>query len=175
MCNEVAEGQHRSTKHHQAGFLVLNKVLVSDLFRYTRQSGCYGFNDTNGYFDCIQHTFAVLVLMNYGVAWSVAITLFEVLQKARPKIKTGYGVSDPVYSNEETAISVIGQGNGLGPAQWALISSIITPISKHDISLLGFVFVNNTDLVSSTDDVHSTGATMIALFQALMIWLNSGI
>ena len=35
MCNEVAEEQHGSRKHHQAGLLLLNKVLVGDLFRYT--------------------------------------------------------------------------------------------------------------------------------------------
>ena len=44
-------------------------------------------NDAKGYFHQIQHTFAVLVLMYYGVAWSMATTLFEVLQKAMPKIK----------------------------------------------------------------------------------------
>ena len=73
-------------------------------------------NDAKGCFDRIQHTFAVLVLMCYEVAWSVATTLFEVLPKAKHKIKTGYGVSAPVYGDEETAISSIGQDNGLGPA-----------------------------------------------------------
>ena len=66
-------------------------------------------NDAKGCFDQIQHTFAVLVLMYYGVAWSVATTLFEVLQKAKHKIKTSYGVSTPVYGDEETVISGIGQ------------------------------------------------------------------
>ena len=73
-------------------------------------------NGAKGCFDQFQHTFAVLVLMYYGVAWSVATTLFEVLQKTKQKIKTGYGVSTPVYSDKETTISSIGQGNGLGPA-----------------------------------------------------------
>ena len=45
ICNEVAEEQHRSRKHHQAGLLLLNKVLVEDLFRLTRYSGCYAMND----------------------------------------------------------------------------------------------------------------------------------
>ena len=89
MCNEVTEKQHGSRKHYQAGFLVLEKILVSDMFRYTHQSRCYGMNDAKGCFDWIQHTFAVLVLMYYGVAWSVATTLFQVLQQARHKIKTG--------------------------------------------------------------------------------------
>ena len=32
ICNEVAEKQHGSRKHHQAGLLLLNKVLVRDIF-----------------------------------------------------------------------------------------------------------------------------------------------
>ena len=32
MCNEAAEEQHGSKKHHQAGFLGLNKVLIGDIF-----------------------------------------------------------------------------------------------------------------------------------------------
>ena len=92
MCNEVAEEQHGSQKHHQAGLLSLNKVLVGCTFQYTHRSGCYDMNVAKGCFDQIQHTFAVLVLMYYGVAWSVATTLFGVLQKAKHKIKTDYGV-----------------------------------------------------------------------------------
>ena len=38
--------------------------------------------------------FAGMVVMNYGVAWYVVTTLFEVIQKACHKIKTGYGVSN---------------------------------------------------------------------------------
>ena len=32
MYNEVAEEQHGSRKYHQVGLLILNKVLVGDLF-----------------------------------------------------------------------------------------------------------------------------------------------
>ena len=112
----------------------------------------------------------------------MATTLFEALQKAKHKTKTGYGVSAPVYGNEVSAISGVGQGNGLGPALWALISSIIikmcktmghgikvtTPIFKQEVSLLGFAFVDDADLVYGADDVHTTGATMNICFQSLM-------
>ena len=45
ICNEVVKEQHGSRKHHQAGLLLLNKVLVGDLFRLTRYTGCYTIND----------------------------------------------------------------------------------------------------------------------------------
>ena len=130
MCNKLAREQHGSRKHHQAGLLLLNKVLVGDLFCLTRYAGCYGMNDAKGCFDQIDHTFAILVLMFSGFPWAIARTLFQVLQRAKHSIKTGYGVSAPVYSNEDSAIAGIGQGNGLGPALWALISTIIIKMCK---------------------------------------------
>ena len=36
ICNEVEEEQNGSRKHHQVGLLLLNKVLVGDLFRLTK-------------------------------------------------------------------------------------------------------------------------------------------
>lgn len=47
-CNDVAEEQHGSRELHQARLLLLNKVLVVDVFCLTRYSGCYGMNDTKG-------------------------------------------------------------------------------------------------------------------------------
>ena len=69
-----------------------------------------------------------------------------------------------------------GQGNGLGPTLWALISSIIiktckakghgmtviTTISNQTISLLGFAFIDDADLVSVADNVYTLGTSMIA-------------
>ena len=48
ICNEFAEEQHGSRKFHQAGLLLLNKVLVGDLFRLSRFSACYAMNDAKG-------------------------------------------------------------------------------------------------------------------------------
>ena len=79
ICNEVAEEQRGSKKYHQAGLLLLNKVLVGDLFCLTRYSGCYGMNDAKGFYDRIDLIFAVLVLMYFGVPWSVFTMLFRIL------------------------------------------------------------------------------------------------
>ena len=120
--------------------------------------------------------------MYYGVTWFIATTLFNLLQKAKHKIKTGYGVSNPVYGEEETAISDIGQGNVLSPVLWALISSIIfkickvrghgmnmtTAISKQEISFMGFAFVDDADFVAGAKDGNIPGATMIARLRARM-------
>ena len=77
-------------------------------------------NDAKGCYDRINHNFAILALMVFGIPWSIARNLFLVLQQARHSIKTGYGVLKPVYGNEDAnnPIAGIGQGNGLGPSLW---------------------------------------------------------
>ena len=132
-----------------------------------------------GCYDRIDHTFAILVLMYFSVPWSVATMMFLLLQQARHSIKTGYGLSKPVYGDLS---AVIGQSNGIGPALWCLISTIIikmcksrghgttitTAMSRTEVSLLGFAFVDDADLVSAANDVHTSGEEMIVKMQALM-------
>jgi len=182
ICNKATEEQLGPRKHHQAGLLLFNKVLVGDLFCLTRYSGCYGMNDAKRCYDQIDHTFAVLVLIYFGVPWSVAIMLFLVLQKARHSIKTGYGVSKPFYGNGDKPIAGIGQRNGLGPSLWCLISTILikicimkghgtkltTAISRMVVSLIGFAFVDYADLVTAANNTYTSGEAMIEKMQSLM-------
>ena len=189
VCNEVADEQHGSRKNHQARLLVLNKVLVGDWLLLRKQAGAYGMNDAKGCFDRIVHTVAIMVLMSFGVPYLAATTLFQVIAKARHKIKTGYGTSDWVYGDEEIPISGVGQGNGLGPALWALISTkvikmceraghgttCIAPISGKLLKFLGFAFVDDADLSDCADNVNTTGEEMIGSFHRFMNRWNGGL
>ena len=141
-------------------------------------------NDAKGCYDRIDHNFAILALMVFGVPWAIARNLFLVLQQTRHSIKTGYGVSKPVYGNENAnnPIAGIGQGNGVGPSLWVLISTIIincckrkghgttiiTPISNKNISLFGFAFVDDADLVTAANNAYQSGTETIQKMQALM-------
>ena len=42
--------------------------------------------------------------------------------------------------------------------------NVTTPISKQEVSLLGFEFVNNVDLIYCANNVYTTGTTMIVCF-----------
>ena len=53
--------------------------------------------------------------------------------------------------------------------------NLTTPISKHVISFMGFAFVDDADLIAGGEDVNTSGATMIARFQAMMTCWNGGI
>ena len=58
--NEVADKQHDSRKHHQAGLLALNKSLIGEIFRLLRISYFYGMNYTIRLFDRIDHKLAII-------------------------------------------------------------------------------------------------------------------
>ena len=65
-CNEVANKQHGSSKHYQAGLLVLNKIFVCDLFYLTCRVGNYGMNDAKGCFDRILHNYCSCAHVLWG-------------------------------------------------------------------------------------------------------------
>ena len=139
------------------------------------RDGCFGMNDVRGRFDRIVHTVAVLVFMSFGVPAMIARTLFGMLQKARHRIKTGFGISDPVYGDEEVPIQGSGQGNRSVPTACAPISSkmfqvmdradhgllAITAISAITLPLVGFAFVDDADLVDGAFDVDDPGEDLI--------------
>lgn len=77
--------------------LLLNKILLMDLFRQKKQSGAISMNNLQGCFDRISNIVEILVLMSFGLAHTAAKVLFEVLQFAEHRIKTGIGISKPAY------------------------------------------------------------------------------
>ena len=101
--------------------------------------------------------------------------LFCVLQRASHSIKTIYGASKPVHGDKDELIAEIGQRNGLGPSLWCLVCTIlikmcrmkrhsiaiITAISRMLVSLIELAFVDNADLVTTDNDAHMSGETMI--------------
>ena len=121
---------------------------------------------------------AILVFINFGVPAMIARTFFGTLQKARHRTKTGFGISDPVYGEEDVPIQGSGQANIIAPTAWVLISSkmyqvmdraghcllAVTAISAANLSLVGFAFVDDADLVDGTIDVDTPGEDLIDRF-----------
>ena len=186
----VSPDQYGCRKNHTAINACLNKVLLMDGMRQKKQAGAIAMNDAKGCFDRINHTFAILVLMSFGVSSLLARSVFETLQTADHHIKTGYGRSGKAYGNndEEEPHQGIGQGNGLGPTLWALLSSILiknmkrhghgvnlrSALSLSLVSIVCFAFVDDTDLAITGKDRLTTGEEVIEEFQpALDRWARS--
>ena len=88
--------------------------------------------NAKGCYDRINHTFAILVLIGFGLCWQHAKVIFEILQIAEHRIKTGFGVSEPAYGIEDDEpLMGVGQGNGNGATVWTLISSKMIEVMKE--------------------------------------------
>ena len=105
-------------------------------------------------------------------------------------IQTGYGRSKQSYGGTEhnkTSLPIqgIGQGNGAGPAIWAVIStvlvalmlaegcgaSLLMALSLTTFTFLGFLFVDDTDLLITTRAADSSATGLIAVVQQhLDLW-----
>ena len=122
--------------------------------------------------------------MSFGVAGETARVMFKVLQEAEHYMKTGFGRSERAYGNKPVPQQGSGQGNGMGPTLWALISTKLSMMmfrKRHGVELLSattltllslvcFTFVDDIDL-PITGRKHSRGEDCINPFQeALDRW-----
>jgi hypothetical protein len=78
----------------------------------------------------------------------------------------------------------IGQGNGAGPAIWAVLSTpllnllrsegfgceFLSPISRETISFVGYAFVDDTDVIVSNSRMNSFQDTLSTLQMAVDTW-----
>ena len=91
--------------------------------------------------------------------------IFLTLSELQHKIKTRYGTSKKGYSAKQGNASHqgIGQGNGIGPMEWEIISSplfdtmrkagygaeFLTSLTNQSINLGGYGFIDDVDLVQT--------------------------
>ena len=146
-------------------------------------------NNAIGCFNRIDHTPAIITLMQFGIGYNASHTLFQVIQKSLHCIKTGYSICGPVNGNKSVPLAGCGQGNGLGPTLWALISTItlivckkaghrikfLTSITKLPISFMGYLFVDNADIVQGSKNVDTNDESLLPNFQEFMRQWNGSI
>jgi hypothetical protein len=104
-------------------------------------------------------------MQRVGVPKTIINCLFTTLQEAIHKVRTGFGDSIAHYGGKVWLVSIhgIGQGNGAGPAIWAVVSSpllnvlcaqvfgceIMCPLSSEYFRFVGYAFVDDTDILQS--------------------------
>jgi hypothetical protein len=130
-----------------------------------KRSGAICSNDAKSCYDLIGHTQAAVSMQRVGVPKSVIKCLFSTLQNAIHRVRTGCGDSSASYGGEVWLIPIhsIGQGNGAGPAIWAVVSTpllnalhkkgfgfeLISPLSSQYHKFVGYAFVDDTDIIQS--------------------------
>jgi hypothetical protein len=107
----------------------------------------------------------------------------HVLHDSRPLASRPYRESSSGYRHTKSPpIQGVGQGNGAGPQIWALVSTTVlnmlrkyghgasfrSAMSNKKLALVGYAFVDDTDLVSANN--ASPSATIDAMQQSLTAW-----
>ncbi len=84
-------------------------------------------NDAKSCYDCIVHGFTALAALCLGIPLMAIQVMFGTIQQLRHFIQTAYRDSLLSFSGTASSkpIQGLGQGNGAGPAIWAIVSSPI--------------------------------------------------
>jgi hypothetical protein len=170
--NGIAPEQYGSRKFFRAIDHVLNKTWSFDLLRQFKQLGIVIPTDLKSCYDRICHSIASLSLRRQGVAESEVVCMFSTLQNLKHTIRCAYGTSTNLYGDERWIVPMQGvyQGNGARPVIWAVVSSPVlqilrkegygaffkASISGTDIRLVGYAFVDDTDLIQTSKHSSDT-------------------
>jgi hypothetical protein len=188
--HNLAREQYGSRKHHQACTAATNKVLTMDLLRIRRQAGALCSNDAKACYDRVVHSIAALSFLRQGAPRSAVLSLLKTLQKARHKIRTGFGISKSTYGgNLSPPIQGLGQGNGAAPTGWALISTPLINmmrtagfglqfcmcLSSILIAFLCYAFVDDTDLIHTGKSVLTPGHEIVGDMQRFVNHWEGGL
>jgi hypothetical protein len=121
----LAPEQYGSRKFHRATDLAVNKSLTYDILRQRKQMGAVCSNDAKSCYDLIGHAQAAMTMRRMGVPKVAVGCIFTMLQEAIHRVRTGYGDPSDSYGGKPSGIPMHGicQGNGAGPAIWAVLSS----------------------------------------------------
>jgi len=186
--NALALEQYGSRKHHSAIDLAVNKTLTFDILRQLKRPGAICSNDAKSCYDLIGHCQASISMQRLGVPRGAVKCLFSTLQEAVHYVRTGFGDSTSSYGGRMWLVPLhgIGQGNGAGPAIWAVVSTpllnvlrakgfgceFVMPLSKRWFKFVGYAFVDDTDIIQSLLCSDVTQA-LSSLQQAIDTWEKS--
>jgi hypothetical protein len=145
--------------------LALNKVLTCNLLRQLKWPGVLSSTDFKSCYDRIIHAIASLSLQRQGIQESEVISMFSTLQDLEHHIRMAFGDSKDTYGGDIWVVPMQGiyQGNGAGPIIWDAVSSPLlqimkeerlgtffcTSISDSSIKLVGYAFIDDTNIIQT--------------------------
>ena len=161
----LAREQYGSRKKKTAIECALNKRLTFDILRQIKVPAGICSCDLKSCYDRIVHSFASLAMQRAGAPVAAVESMFTTIQKLKHVVRTSFGDSEQSFGGEEwrelRQLQGVGQGNGAGPAIWAVISTVFfdllrdkgygfklkAPLSKLALHMAGCGFVDDTDIM----------------------------
>ena len=158
----------------------LNKTLIFDIARQSKGNMLLTSCDLKSCYDRIAHSPANLACQSMGIPSQPLKSFFSTLQEVKYYTQTAYGKSNLTFGGKESNFNAkpqgAGQGNGAAAQLWTIVSTKMfemlhslglanimgTPISGTDLVLIGFAYVDDSDLFvySIKDDISTTAAKM---------------
>ncbi len=167
---------------------VLNKRLLFDITRYQKTSLALSSVDLKSCYDRISHAPAFLAMTSMGIPQEPIISMFSTLQNVKYQTKTVHGLSTCTFGGKEDGYkhnpNGMGQGNGAGPPVWAVVSTkmfevlkrqglashLSCPISKDQLEICGFAFVDDSDIISTSNSINDPNYTLQKMQNVLEGW-----
>ena len=183
----LAREQFRSRREKAAIEHALNKRLTIDISRQAKIPVVYIANDAKCCYDRIPLMVAYLTMRHMGIPKAAAKSSIDTLVNMPRSVKTVFGESIETYSTNplcDEFLHSIGQGNGYGPIIWAGISSpllkilrqrghgvnITSPITKEELEMAGYSFMDDTDQIELNRDESNWGAVLANAQASLELW-----
>jgi hypothetical protein len=143
----------------------LNKVLSFDLIRQAQMDAAMCSNDSKRCYDRIVHSITSIIMQQQNVPASACICVFTTLHNLHHTVRTIYGDYKSGYGGTlwEVPYSGVGQGNGVGPEIWAVVSTPVLKMMKDEgfgfmyktstegkqLHFVGYSFVDDTYIIQS--------------------------
>jgi len=174
----LAPEQYGSQAGLAAIFQSQNMQIFLDVVCQRKLPAVICSNDAKACYNQIVHGFAALAALCLGVLLAAIQVMFGTIQQLRHFVCTAYGNSLQSFSRtiSSNPIQGLGQGNGVGLAIWAIVSSpilnlvctagygikITSSISKSKIITVGNGFMDDMDLLVVDDMKAQSSASTIA-------------
>ena len=185
--DQLAIEQYGSRNNLSAEKHALNKRLMLDIMRVSKTPGVLIANDAKSCYDRILHFATYAALRRAGIPKEAVISMVHTLRTMKHRVRTGYGDSIDYYGGEDDGDPHgTTQGNGAGPAIWALVSSplldilrekgygakLLSPIRKEFFHLCGFAFVDDTDTIQTGEIGTPSEELLIEAQLEMNLWEN---
>jgi hypothetical protein len=180
-----------SRKNHEAVEVAINRRLVADLLRQKRIPGAIASVDAESCYDRIAHVAGSLCAQNWDVDPEAIRAMLLTIQRMKYFLRTAFGDSDDFFSSLDDILTYQGscQGNKGSPAFWLAVSVFLVLMlhrlghfaqirSAMSLSLFvtaGFLFVDDTDLITVAVDQTESPAQVTARMQAAVNAWHGGL
>ena len=165
--------------------VAINRRLTIDIFKQKRRAGIIAGVDAAQCYDRIVHSLSILLCQREGAPISSLLMMFGAIQSMVFYLRTTFGDSLTSYGGlQDIPFQGSCQGNGASPAMWLIISlylvllmkekgqtsKVVSPISGITLTLLGFLFVDDTDLVVLGEPNESEDMVQTRIQTAINYW-----